>query len=125
MQTVFLSKPRQLEAKLKEWLHLNKPYMKTDYIDTYSKHKVYAITFTDFSVSNEHKKTLYISQPHAHEPATTAGMINLIEQLLTFKDLDGNETQLDVQKVLSNMIITFSPIGNPYGSEQAPVVYWD
>lgn len=125
MEERFLAKPEQLEAKLEEWLSLNKAYMKIDYINTYSKHKVYAITITDFSVDNERKKTLFISQPHAHEPATTAGMIDIIEQLLTYRDLSGRETQIDVQKVLSNMILTLSPIGNPYGREHAPVVCWD
>ena len=125
MGVKFLVRQGQLEDKLKEWSNLQKPYMKIDAIESYSKYKVYAVTFTDFSVSDEHKKTLYISQPHAHEPATTAGMINVMEQLITGKDLMGKDTPLDIEKVVSNLIITFNPIGNPYGTERAPVQYWD
>ena len=125
MEIKFLAKPSQLEEKLKEWSCFKNSHMKISYIDSYSKYKVYAVTFTNYSVNNQHKKALYISQPHAHEPATTAGMINVMEQLATGKDLMGNETYLDVEKVLSNLIITFNPIGNPYGIECAPMLFWD
>lgn len=127
LETVFLPKPAQLEAKLQQWLaHPNAAgKMHVEYETAYSGHKVYAITLTDTSIPNENKNRVYISQPHAHEPATTAGMMDVIEQLVTGKDLSGNPTQLDLEKVLQTTLLTINPIGNPYGTERAPYLYWD
>lgn len=125
MDVKFLVRQKHLENKLDEWSKLQKPYMKVEYIEAYSKHKVYAVTFSDFSVKPANKRALYISQPHAHEPATVAGMIDVMEQLVTGKDLMGDATVIDVERALSNLIITFNPIGNPYGIERAPVLCWD
>lgn len=125
MNTKFLARQKQLEDKLKEWSSRNRQNLKIDFIESYSKYKVFAVTFTDFSVSSSKKKALYVSQPHAHEPAATAGMMDVMEQLATGRDLMGNATPIDIEKALSNLVITFNPIGNPYGTERAPVLYWD
>lgn len=121
----FFAKPDQLEMKIRDWDELDTKRYEVEYIYSYNKLKVYAITFTDFSIPLEKKKRIYISQPHAHEPATTAGMINVMEQLVTGYDLFGNKASLDVEKVLKEMVITFNPIGNPFGSYRSPVQYWD
>jgi hypothetical protein len=125
MGNIFLSKPAQLEAKLQEWAAHSAAKIQVEYETAYSGHKVYAITISDFVVANEDKAKLYIAQPHAHEPATTAAMIDVIEQLLTGKDLAGNPSKLDVEKVLANTLLTFNPIGNPEGTERSPYDYWD
>jgi hypothetical protein len=52
-------------------------------------------------------------------------MMDVIEQLLTGRDLRGRPTSLDVDHVLAETILTFNPIGNPQGREAAPVLYWD
>lgn len=125
MEHVFMSKQDQLEKKLEQWKAQAGSNIKIDVQKSFSGYKVYAITLTDFSVRREEKTALYTAQPHAHEPATTAGMIDVIEQLVTGKDLLGNPTTIDRDKVLSQMILTFNPIGNPYGRENAPCLYWD
>jgi len=121
----FLAKQAQLETKLAQWREIAESKMQVEHRLSYSGHKVYAITLSDFSVPRQHKTALYVAQPHAHEPAATAGMIDMIEQLLTGKDLAGNATRLDVDKVLQKVLLTFNPIGNPFGRENAPQLYWD
>lgn len=125
MQLNFLAKQHQLEEKLLPWQKIAGTKMKVDYDLSYSGHKVYAITLSDFSVPRENKTALYVAQPHAHEPATTAGMMNVMEQLVTGNDLAGKPTRLDVEQILAKTIVTFNQIGNPYGRENAPYLYWD
>ncbi|MDF2721126.1 MAG: Zinc carboxypeptidase [Paenibacillus sp.] len=115
----FLSRPRQLEQKLASWREQAGDRLKVDYELSYTGHKVYGITLSDWSVPQSDKTAVYIAQPHAHEPATTAGMIDVIEQLVTGSHMSGLATSLDVEKLLAKTIITFNPIGNPYGSERA------
>lgn len=125
MQHNFLAKQNQLEEKLLQWKEIAGTKMKVDSELSYSGHKVYAITLSDFSLSCESKTALYVAQPHAHEPATTAGMMDVLEQLVTGKDLAGNSTHLDVERILAQTIVTLNPIGNPCGREKAPYLYWD
>jgi len=96
-----------------------------EHLTSYSGHRVYALTLSDFSVPVEQKRCHYFAQPHAHEPGATAGMIDVIEQLATRKDLAGEPTSLDIEEVLAKTVLTFNPIGNPQGREKAPVLYWD
>jgi sugar phosphate isomerase/epimerase len=121
----FIAKQNQLEQKISQWLSIADGKLQVDTITAYSGHTVYALTLSDFSVQRSSKKALYVAQPHAHEPGTTAGMVDVIEQLLTGKDLLGNPSKLDRESVLTNTLITFNPIGNPYGRENAPQLYYD
>ncbi|OGS18386.1 MAG: hypothetical protein A3J83_02155 [Elusimicrobia bacterium RIFOXYA2_FULL_40_6] len=122
----FIAKQKQLEKIISKWKKTAKQNnLKVDYINTYTGHKNYTLTISNFKISSKNKKALYIGQSHAHEPATTAGMVDFINQLLTGRDLNGRPTQLDVESILSQMTITFNPIGNPDGRERAPVTYWD
>lgn len=125
MAMPFLAKQAQIEAKIADWTELAGARLRVDFITSFSGHRVYALTLSDFSVPLERKRRHYFAQPHAHEPGTTAGMVDAIEQLVTGKDLSGNPTALDVDRVLAKMVLTFSPIGNPQGREAAPVLYWD
>jgi len=121
----FLAKQAQLEAKIADWTEMAGRALRVDAITSYSGHKVYALTLTDPAAPPDRKRRCYFSQPHAHEPGTTAGMIDVIEQLVTGKDLAGKPTGLDSEKVLASTLLTFNPIGNPQGREAAPVLYWD
>jgi hypothetical protein len=126
MSVNFLSTYGQLENKIQEWAAIAGPTrIKIDYDTAYSGHHVYAITLTDFSLPAEGKTALYFAQPHAHEPATTAGMIDVIEQLVTGKDLAGKPSALNRELIFAQTILTFNPMGNPFGSERAPYPYWD
>jgi len=121
----FLGKQDQLEGKILEWKEVAGDKLKVDWLVSYSGHKVYALTLSDFGVSTEEKRAHYFAQPHAHEPGATAGMMDILEQLVTGEDLWGESTSLEVQKVLRESLLTFNPIGNPEGRERAPVVCWD
>ena len=124
-ETPFLARQAQLEAKIAEWSDRAGSVLRVDFVTSYSGHKVYALTLSDFSVSPEGKAALYFAQPHAHEPGATAGMIDAIQQLVTGYDLLGEPSPLDVDEVLARTILTFNPIGNPAGRERAPVLCWD
>lgn len=125
MDSIFLSKPAQLETKLAEWSSNHPSKLQVEHESAYTGHPVYAITLTDTAVPDEGKTKLYVAQPHAHEPATTAAMIDVMEQLVTGSDMAGAPTTLDVEKVLAETVITFNPIGNPGGTERSPYPYWD
>ncbi|HUT33913.1 MAG TPA: hypothetical protein VNE39_10550 [Planctomycetota bacterium] len=125
MAIPFLAKQAQLEAKIADWTEIAGPRLQVDSLASFSGHKVYALTLSDFAVPLERKRRCYFSQPHAHEPGTTAGMVDVIEQLVTGKDLAGTPTRLDIEKVLARTLLTFNPIGNPQGREAAPVLCWD
>jgi len=121
----FLASQEQLENKIAEWSALAGPRLRIDYLTSYSGHKVYALTLSDFAVDRQRKRAHYFAQPHAHEPGATAGMMDVIQQLVTGRDLCGRPTPLDVEKVLAKTVLTFNPIGNPDGRERAPVLCWD
>jgi hypothetical protein len=122
---MFPARQNELEEKIVQWTKSAPELFKLHHVDAYTGHQVYAIAVSDFSVPDTDKKVHYFSQPHAHEPATTAAMINVIEELLTGKDLYSNATSLDLEKVLKETILIFNPIGNPSGRDRAPVDCWD
>lgn len=125
MSDFFISNQAGLEEKIKEWSKDFPEYFKVDHHTSYEGLKVYALTVSNFAIDKSKKKCLYIGQPHAHEPATTAGMIDLIEQLLKSRNLEGRNSRVVVGEVLKNLVITFNPIGNPQGRENSPHPYWD
>jgi len=121
----FIAKPAELEEKIREWKRAAGGKLQVDSLTSFSGHEVYALTLTDPNVPVVGKRRHYFAQPHAHEPGTTAGMADVIEQLVTGHDLRGQPTTLDVEKVLATTVLTFNPIGNPQGREAAPVLYWN
>ena len=121
----FLAKQKQLEEKIPEWVEAAGERIRVDTIEPYTPHKVYAFTLTNPAVPNAEKTAVYFAQPHAHEPGTTAGMVDVIQQLVTGRDLAGEAASFDVEKALDRLILTFNPIGNADGRERAPVVAWD
>lgn len=125
MPIPFLARQAQVEAKTAEWSKLAGPKLRVDHVTSFSGHRVYALTLTDPAAPLKDKRAHYFAQPHAHEPGATAGMMDVLEQLVTGRDLAGRPTPLDVGKVLGRTVLTFNPIGNPRGREAAPVLFWD
>lgn len=119
----FTARQAQLEAHIARWRDLAPERLSVEYVLAYSGHRVYALTLT--SPRPGPKVPLYFSQPHAHEPGTTAGMVDVIEQLVTGRDVLGAPATFDVEQALDRLILTFNPIGNVQGREAAPVDYWD
>lgn len=85
-------------------------------------HRVWAITFGDTG-NIKNKKKLFVSRPHAHEPAGIAACMEWV------RALSGHEAYSDWedwrQKILSEFVITLVPDANPMGSARAPVTFWD
>ena len=125
MAEFFLAQPDQLDAKIAEWRDAAAGNLRVDSVTSYSGPEVCAITLTDPAVERSGKRAMYFSQPHAHEPGATAGMMDVLEQLVTGKDLLGEATSIDVERVLARSVLTFNPIGNAEGRSRAPVLYWD
>ncbi len=122
-QAWFVARSAQLEARLERWRELAPDRLSVEYVLSYSGQRVYALTVT--SPRPGPKRALYVTQPHAHEPGATAGMVDVLEQLLTGQDVLGQPAALDTGRVLERCVLTFNPIGNPQGREAAPVDYWD
>ena len=106
---------------LREWTNL----LEAEAMEQYTRHKVWALTVTDKSVSAEGKRKHLFFVPHAHEPAGTVGCMNAVCQLLTGKHLDGCPSTLIRDLVLQNTILTFMPDANPYGRARSPEPYWE
>ena len=100
------------------------PELTTNTFRQYSNHIVQALTITDPRVDRSTKKALFVSRPHAHEPAGTAAILELAKALLgqgIYKETHPSWRS----HILQNYVITLIPDANPFGSERAPVKFWD
>ncbi len=100
------------------------PELTVDVFSQYSGHLVYAFTLTDPNISRSEKQAMFVSRPHAHEPAGTAAMVELARALLgdgIYHDMD----DMWRKDILSRFVITLVPDANPFGSHRAPVKFWD
>lgn len=89
----------------------------------FTGHTAWALTFGADGVL-DHKKKLFVSRPHAHEPAGVAACTELIQALAGLGVYAGAWDDWR-NWVLSNFVITLVPDANPMGSERAPVKFWD
>ncbi|MBM4035784.1 MAG: hypothetical protein FJ291_28935 [Planctomycetes bacterium] len=67
MSIPFFAKQAQLEAKIADWSEIAGPRLRVDSVNSFSRHKVYALTLTDPAVPLERKRRHYFAQPHAHD----------------------------------------------------------
>lgn len=114
--------PDEVQAMVRDWE--GRPELTVDIFPQYSGHAVHALTLTDPAVPRAEKQALFVSRPHAHEPAGTAAMAELAKALLSqgiYRALDA-EWRRDI---LSRFVITLVPDANPFGSCRAPVKFWD
>ena len=117
----FPSRTHHVEECLHRWSRKSASLVQVDSASTHSGEPVYAITLTDDSVRREDKQALYVAQPHAHEPGPTAGMIDVIEQLVTGRRLDGSPTRLDAGQGAHRRHPRFTPTSTPHAPDPAPV----
>lgn len=111
----------ELAAELKD---MGSPALRIDTFQQYAGRNVYALTFTQPSGDPENRRRLFVSRPHAHEPAGVAACTELIKTLAGYKDYaNGNDEWR--RWTLENFIVTFVPDANPGGSQRAPVKFWD
>ena len=121
----WLVRPAQVEAKILAWKAKCPQLVSLLSEKTFDGHTAYAITVTDRTVAEAGKRRLLFAQPHAHEPAATAGMMDFLSQLLDRKHLDGRATELACDELLRRSVLTFIPLGNPDGRARAPADWWD
>jgi hypothetical protein len=119
-----LAKPSQTEPKILEWAERFGKLVRLRTLKTFSGHTAYAVTVTDSEAVGE-KQGLLVAQPHAHEPATTAGMMNFMCRMLRGAGLDGEPAPFDRRRLLREIEVTFIPDGNPFGRSRAPEDFWD
>jgi hypothetical protein len=96
-------------------------------IRTYRQHAgrcVYALTFDALAYSSKSKKKLFISRPHAHEPAGTAACTEFIKVLAGYGEYSKQNIEWR-EWALEHFVITFVADANPGGSQRAPVKFWD
>ena len=122
--TWWLAKPGRTEPKILRWAREHPLLVSLKAQKTFSGHTAYAVTVTDRKARGP-KHRLLVAQPHAHEPATTAGMMSFLSQLITGTDLSGGATGLDRKRILARLVITMVPDGNPDGRSRAPAWWWD
>ena len=120
----WLVMPDDVEAQIAAWRRV-RPDIFVDDLESFSGHSIYALTLTDTSVPEEDKKVLFFQQPHGHEPAETAGAMELLSELITGESLDGRPTKLDVPTLLSRLVVIINPLGNPDGRSRSPVEVFD
>ena len=123
--TSWLVRPQQVAAKITQWAREHPQIVSLDSQKTFGGNTAYAVTVTDRRIPDQKKAKILFAQPHAHEPAATAGMMNFLAQLLEGKELDGRTAEMDRQELLRRSVLTFIPDGNPDGRSRAPVDWWD
>ena len=123
--TSWLVRPQQVAAQIEKWAQAHPELVSLDPQKTYGGHTAYAVTVTDRKTSDEKKAKILFAQPHAHEPAATAGMMEFLAQLIEGRGLDGVKTAIDHKTILRRSVLTFIPDGNPDGRGRAPVEWWD
>jgi len=121
----WLVRPEQTEPRIQRWAELFPDLVVLDQRPTLGGHTAYAVTVGRSKSGDAAKPRLIFAQPHAHEPATTAGMMDLLCQLLEGKHLDGRPSDLDRDRILAAAVLTFIPDGNPDGRAKAPEPWWD
>jgi hypothetical protein len=123
--SAWLVRPQEVAAKITQWAKEHPQIVSLDPQKTLGGNTAYAVTVTDPRFPDQDKAKVLFAQPHAHEPAATAGMMNLLAQLIEGRELDGRNAAIDRQTILRRSALTFIPDGNPDGRSRAPVQWWD
>ncbi|MGB9595009.1 MAG: M14 family zinc carboxypeptidase [Candidatus Poribacteria bacterium] len=124
----WLARPYQIERQIDKWQKdkNNEDILDIESVNQYVGLKAYAITITNKLIPSDNKEKILFSVPHAHEPTGTVACMNVINQLLTEKKLDGSPSDIvNKQKILDKCVLSFIPDANPDGRSRAPVDYWD
>jgi len=125
MSIPFLAKPHQTQPRILKWAAEHPELIRLDSVRQYVGFDVYAVTVTDTSVPDEKKTCCLFTQPHAHEPATTAGMMDFLCQVIEGRHLDGSPADLPREEILRNLLLSIIPDANPDGRSRSPELYWD
>jgi hypothetical protein len=121
----WLVRPWHTEPKILAWAKKYPHLVSLEKQKTFNGHTAHAVTVTNSRVADRRKRKLIVTQPHANEPATVAGMMDFLSQLLDGVHADGRTSTLERHKILDRMVLTFIPCGNPDGFARAPEDWWD
>lgn len=120
------SHPEEWQPMVDEWCRLYSPSVRRHSWVQYGGIRVYGLTITDNHERQQEKSLrLLVTVPHAHEPAGTAACVDFACQLLTGHHLDGTESKLPIDEILSKALITLLPDTNSQGRARSPVRCWD
>ena len=125
--TRWLSMPQQVEAQLARWQHDYPDSIAVDAIVQYTGLRCLALTIGDDAAlrGSRDRPTAWFCVPHAHEPAGTAAIVDVIHQLLTGRDLAGQPAAFDYRSARRRLTLVFNPDANPGGRTWSPVLWWD
>ena len=121
----WLVRPWHTEPKILEWGQKYPELVSWETRKTFGGRTAYAVTITNRHVADAPKAKVLFSQPHAHEPGATAGMMDAMAQLLEGRHLDGRASDWPRQDWLDRCLLSFIPDGNPDGRAKAPEDWWD
>ncbi len=116
--------PDEIDQLVDELKVMGSPVLRIDTFRQYTGRNVYALTLTDPSGDLMEKKRLFVSRPHAHEPAAVAACTELVKTLVSYKGYEDSNVEWR-QWALENFVITLVSDANPGGSQRAPVKFWD
>lgn len=120
----WLARPWHTEPKILKWAGKRPDIVSLEKLKTFRARTAYAVTVTGAGPA-QNKVGILFTQPHAHEPATTAGMMDLLSQLIDGVCLDGKPADPACRVWLDRAVLTFIPDGNPDGRARAPEAWWD
>lgn len=89
------------------------------------EHRLLALTICRGGPPHQFEHRLLVAVPHAHEPAGTAASVDLASELLRGRHLNGEPSDLARDEVLTNLLLTVIPDGNPQGRARSPEPVWD
>lgn len=116
--------PDRVTAKIAEWERTFPDIVRVHRMTQFTGHEVSAVVVTAPGDASARKVHLtYV--PHAHEPAATAGAMDVLNALLTGRHFDGTPGTLDRDAVLEQAVLCVIPDANPGGRARAPVPWWD
>lgn len=120
------SHPEEWQPMVDEWCKFYERLARKHSWVQYGGIRVYGLTITDDHANCFEKRLrLLVTVPHAHEPAGTAACIDFACQLLSGHHLDGTESKLPIDEILSRALITLLPDTNSQGRARSPERCWD
>ncbi|MFQ6133448.1 MAG: M14 family zinc carboxypeptidase, partial [Armatimonadota bacterium] len=119
------SKLHQYQPLLHQWAGEHPDLLELDHVVQFGGSECYCATLTRGEATDEARKALIVTVPHAHEPGGTVACIDFICQLVKGENLAEQPTDLDRDAILDRLVLTFIPDANPAGRERAPEDVWD
>src|SRR5690349_7843407 len=110
-QPGWLVMPQQVHRQVAAWQADPRAHthLSVRHVTQYSGELVYALTVTEPAPPRQAKRAVWLCVPHAHEPAGTAALMNVLHQLLTGQDLHGQPCTHDRQRILRHVLVTCNP----------------